>query len=201
MGVPLDPITTGMLSSAAYDALKQGSKFVASGFWGFIVETADELDEKYPGVKIDIIKEFFFEEKTAKQIHEYRTQGIKIDFEKLVLIFEQICKKHSLTINYKETLRDFFNYLESKLVSKPKVHEKIKLNYLQDINKKTDKILDQTSTLLQGQEELKSILEQQEQAKKNEIKLEPKPKHFKGEIRNFIGREKEIENLISKAKI
>lgn len=193
----MDPITTGMLSSAAYDALKQGSKFVEPGFWGFIVETVDELGEKYSGVKIDVMKEFFFDEKIAKQIHEYRTQGTKIDFDNLVGIFEQICTKNNLTINAKETLRDFLNYLESKLVKKPQVHEKIKLNYLQDIAGNTDKILEKTSALLQGQEELKSFLEQQGQARKNEIKLEPKPKYFKGEIRNFIGREKEIENLIS----
>ncbi len=192
----MDPIITGMLSSAAYDALKHGSKFVEPGFWGFIVETVDELGEKYDGIKIDVMKEFFFDEKIAKQIHEYRTQGTKIDFDNLCDIFEQICTKKNLTLNSKETLRDFFNYLESKLVKNRQVHEKIKLNYLQDIAMNTDKILEQTSALLQGHEELKSFLNSTK-VKKNKIKLEPKPKYFKGEIRNFIGREKEIENVIS----
>jgi len=194
----MDPISTGIISSAAYDALKQGKKFLEPGFWGFIVETVDELGEKYHGVNIDIMKEFFFDEKISKQVNEYRTKGTKIDFDKLVPIFEQICKGHSLTIDYRETLRDFFNYLETKLVSKPKVFEKIKLTYFQEINKKADKILDKEADILQGQEDIKKlIIDSQEKIEKPKIKLEAIPKYFKGETKNFVGRKKEIDNLVS----
>lgn len=45
----LEPITTGIITVAIYDAIKYGGKFVVPGFRGFIVDCVNDTSfEKYP---------------------------------------------------------------------------------------------------------------------------------------------------------
>lgn len=185
----LESIGLGILTSTAYDGLKFGKNQIKTGLWGFIVETKDEFSTNHSGTD-EVLEKFFFDEKIATIVKNYRNKGTKIDFEELLKIFQEICQELNFKLEPRKTLREFFNYLEEKISSNKKIYDKIILRYSQDTNQKTGAILE---TVLE-------LKEQKNIEKKSIIKLSEKPKYFKGTSTYFIGRINEKQDLTSYLK-
>lgn len=128
----LEPITTGIITVAIYDAIKYGKKFVVPGFRGFIVDCVNDTSfEKYP-INEGGLFDFFEISEIKNEINEFRKKGTEPNLEK----FSQILKDNSDisdTKLAKNFLDKFFKLIEEKIISEPKIYQKISLRYQQKI--------------------------------------------------------------------
>ena len=124
----LESIGLGILTSATYEGLKFGKNQIKTGLWGFIVETKDEFSTNHSGTD-EVLEKFFFDEKIATIVKNYRNKGTKIDFEELLKIFQEICQELNFKLEPRKTLREFFNYLEEKISSNKILQPKTRIHF------------------------------------------------------------------------
>lgn len=149
----LEPITTGIITAAIYDAAKHGKKFVVPGFRGFIVDCINDTSfEKYPIDEKELF-DFFEIFEIKNEIDEFRKKGTEPNLEK----FSQILTDNS-NITDKELARNFLNDLfklvEEKIISDPKIHQKISLRYQQKILDEVKKLSSDVSDSSKIQQEI-----------------------------------------------
>ena len=151
--VVLDPISIGIISTAIYDSIKHGKKFVVPGFRGFIVDCINDTSFDKYGINEKTLFEFFELEEIKKEIANFRKNGT----EPNLLKFSQVLNQNSSIKDKKiaeNFLKDFFKLIEEKIISNPKIHQKISLHYNQKILDKVNQISDTVSESSETQKEI-----------------------------------------------
>ena len=156
----IDSILYSISIKATYDLIKNKltNKINARDFSMVFNETLKEIASKYE-VVISDLEEFFKSPEVIEQL-ELHLEDMDLDLKYLgkILLDEYIILNQDFSSQ--KLLQDFFDSLGANLLRYPELKEHLIIKYIKALRQDHDKLIENTSLIIENQESLKRILSQ-----------------------------------------
>ena len=129
----MDPLTSGLISSASYGLIKRSlGKAIEPSFSKIYYETIDELSDKYENIDLVCLDTFFGGEIVKEEANKFKERH-EIDLNRLTDAFKCLFDEQEINVSAEIVLNDFFRILELKMERVPELKDKLEMRYLRDL--------------------------------------------------------------------